>query len=199
MDGAEARRHRRQVARRVAIRGAAVRLALQRGGPDAVTVEEISRAADISPRTFFNYFPAKEDVFSIEPHQWTTDEIVSELRARPAAEPAAVALREVVKAMAAAADFAHLAEEWELLQELYRRHPELFSRIRVDQVDATIAALAEEVARRVGPPLADSVYPALLVGAGFAALQAADNRGRTDPRSLDDLIDEAFALLINGL
>jgi hypothetical protein len=105
----------------------------------------------------------------------------------------------VVKVMAHAADFAHLAEEWELLQELYRRHPELFSRMRLDQMDVTLAALAAEVAERVGPPESDGLYPTVLVGAAFAALQAAENRGRTDPRGLDELVDEAFDVLIRGL
>ncbi|RBQ15565.1 TetR family transcriptional regulator [Spongiactinospora rosea] len=199
MDAGEGRRERRRIARRVAIRGVAVRLALERGGPDAVTVEEISKAADISPRTFFNHFPTKDAAFSIEPHQWTTEEIVAELRARPEGEPAAVAMREVIKAMAHAADFAHLAEEWELLQELYRRHPELFSRLRFDQVDITMAALTTEIAERIGPPLSEGIYPSVLVGAAFAALQAAENRGRVDPRPLDELIDEAFEVLIRGL
>lgn len=199
MDPGAARRERRKIARRVAVRGVAVRLALARGGPDAITVEEISEAADISPRTFFNYFATKDDAFSIEPHQSTTEEIVAELRARPVDEPVAVSMREVVKVMATAADFAHLAEEWELLQELYRRHPELFSRMRLDQMDATIAALAAEVAERIGPPESAGLYPAVLVGAAFAALQAAENRGRTDPRGLDELVDEAFAVLIRGL
>jgi len=183
----------------VAIRGAAVRLALARGGPDAVTIEEISEAADIAPRTFFNYFPAKDAAFSLEPHQWTTEEIVAELRGRPADEPPATAMREVVKAMAQAADFAHLAEEWELLQQLYQRYPELFSRMRLDQVDRTMAALAAEIADRIGPPASAGMYPAVLVGAAFAALQAAENRSRVDARGLAELIDEAFDHLAGGL
>ncbi|MFC4080640.1 TetR family transcriptional regulator [Amycolatopsis samaneae] len=198
MGGSEERLERRRVAKRTAIRAVAVRLALEHG-PDAVTVEMISTAADISPRTFFNYFRAKDDAFSIEPHQWTREEILAELRARPADEPPAESMRVVVQAMAVAADFAHLAAEWELLQELYARHPELFSRMRFGEVDATIAALSAEIAARRGTDPARDLYPGMLVGASFAALQAAENQARHGERSLGELIDEAFDLLVQGL
>lgn len=185
----------------MAIRRAAVKLALERGGPDAVTVEAISEAADIAPRTFFNHFPSKDAAFSIEPHQWTPDEALAELRARPAGEPPAESMREVVKAMARAADFTNFADDWELLRELYQRHPELFARMSLGQVDATMAALATEIAGRAGGTSA--LYPTLLVGAAFAALQAAENHARLapggDPVDLEALIDEAFTLLIRGL
>jgi AcrR family transcriptional regulator len=52
-------RERKRLATRRAIQLAAVEIAAQQG-VDRVTVDEISRIADISPRTFFNYFPTKE-------------------------------------------------------------------------------------------------------------------------------------------
>jgi AcrR family transcriptional regulator len=186
------------VAKRAAIRGIAIRLALDEG-LDAATVDAISAAADISPRTFFNYFPSKDDVFSVEPHHWTTEEIVAELTGRPVDEAPVESMRAVVKVMAEAADFAHFAEEWEPLQELYRRHPELFGKMRVDKVDITIAALTQEIAARTGADPATDLYPGLLVNAAFAALRTAENASRTSDRALSELLDTAFELLIHGL
>lgn len=62
-------RERKRLATRRAIQHAVLTLSLKAGidkagsdkaGIDKVTVEDISRAAGISPRTFFNYFPSKD-------------------------------------------------------------------------------------------------------------------------------------------
>jgi len=52
-------RERKRIATRRAIQIAAVELASERGF-DRVTIDEISHVANVSPRTFFNYFPSKE-------------------------------------------------------------------------------------------------------------------------------------------
>ena len=52
-------RERKRLATRRAIQVAALHLVKSRG-LESVTIDEISREADISPRTFFNYFTSKE-------------------------------------------------------------------------------------------------------------------------------------------
>jgi len=88
-------RERKKAAARQALHEAAVRLALEHG-LEHVTTEAIADAADLSRRTFSNYFASKEDAVlhgDVERLQgW-----LAELRDRPPAEAPWRALRESVR------------------------------------------------------------------------------------------------------
>ena len=81
----EGLRERKKRMTRVAIAAVAMRLFAERGF-DEVTVAEIARAADVSEKTVFNYFPAKEDLaFNRGAERQAA--VVAAIRERPAGEP----------------------------------------------------------------------------------------------------------------
>src|SRR5262245_26452413 len=74
-------RRRRQTS--ADIRGAAVHLA-QECGWDKVTIEGICRAAGVSIRTFFNYFPNKESAIAYGPSDIPPELVAEFVAAGPA-------------------------------------------------------------------------------------------------------------------
>src|SRR5438105_15204457 len=78
-------RERKKLATRRLLRRTALDLVAERGFAH-VTVEDIAEAADVSPRTFFNYFPSKEAaLFDSDPSRWAKihDRIVNQDQGQP--------------------------------------------------------------------------------------------------------------------
>ena len=79
-------RERKKLATRRELRRVALRMIADRGYSN-VTVEEIAEAANVSPRTFFNYFPTKEAaLFGADPElAAATRDAIGSLNGLPAA------------------------------------------------------------------------------------------------------------------
>jgi AcrR family transcriptional regulator len=93
MTSAGGLRERKKRKTRDAIQREAMRL-FQEQGYEATTIDQIAAAVDISPSTFFNYFPAKEDVVTYDRYD---PMLLASLAAGPPDEPLSVALRRVLR------------------------------------------------------------------------------------------------------
>jgi AcrR family transcriptional regulator len=193
-------RERRKLATRRAIQIATLRLALERG-LDHITVQAISDAADIAPRTFFTYFSSKDQALAVET-PWTGEHLRSLLLARPPGEPMFRSLREVFKEVCD-----QLTARWEetvLWRALTRRHPELLRR-NPESEEAVVRSLVEAVADRLGTDPEADPYPAVVVNAAVAVGRVALQRWcqqeaqGADAPSLRSFIDHAFDLMEEAL
>jgi AcrR family transcriptional regulator len=79
-------RERKKTETRAALSTAALRLALEKG-VDNVRVDEIAEAANVSPRTYNNYFPSREHAIVAGITASRALQVASALRARPVGEP----------------------------------------------------------------------------------------------------------------
>ncbi|MEU6132843.1 TetR/AcrR family transcriptional regulator [Saccharopolyspora sp. NPDC047091] len=189
----EGLRERKKRATRQALQQAAVRL-FREHGAISVTVEDICAAAEVSPRTFFNYFAAKEEVLV----PWDPQTIASTPQRvvdRPGAEPL---LRVVRAVLGEVIDTAMAAPTWRDQALVLRDHPELVSRVALASRDLELA-LADGLSRRVGDEQGEA-YVRLLAATGVTALRVAIQCWqRADPDSdLHDHLDAGFARLARG-
>ena len=143
-------RRRRETARDVHL--VALRLVRERGFDD-VTVEAISAAAGIAPRTFFNYFPTKEAAVVHGPFD-LVDSDVHAFCARPAVSPPEL-LRELVVLLGS-----NLATDPPSRDELHdvlavaHAHPGVLSAM-LGQLEGFKERVAGLVADRLGRPADD--------------------------------------------
>jgi len=190
------RRDRKKQQTRAALIAAALRLVDERG-IERVTVEEISEAADVSTRTFFNYFATKDDALIGDPIVDAAD-LHERLLAAPADLPLLSAL---MLALAPAIDQIEADRDmWRLRLRVIKNNPALLPALfaRGNEVEADfVAAIAARV--RVG---ADDLYPALaasVVGAAFRCSMMRWAVGDADPLPLFALMHEALGVLAGGL
>ncbi|MCS5487356.1 TetR/AcrR family transcriptional regulator [Curtobacterium flaccumfaciens pv. beticola] len=157
-DAAPGLRERKRRATRFAIQQAALRIAIE-SGLAAVTVDEVSRRADVSPRTFFNYFPSKEQALLGDDPTLPDDDALATFRA---GGPSGDLLGDLGTLLVHATE--ELIEERGLLEErqqVLRAAPELFSR-RMASMKEFQAQIEDAVAARLRtthPALADAADP----------------------------------------
>jgi len=142
-------RERKKARTRAAIREHALRL-FREQGYDATTVDQIAEAADVSPSTFFRYFPTKEDVV-------LQDELdvlaLGAFESQPAELSPVAAFRAASRQAIAGLspeDLARLRETAELTLTV----PDIRARA-IDEFTRTIGEIAEAIARRVGRDSSD--------------------------------------------
>ncbi|MEU4804258.1 TetR family transcriptional regulator [Actinosynnema sp. NPDC023587] len=196
MNGELGLRDRKKRQTRLALSRAAVTLAHEHGY-DHVTVEDISAAAGVSPRTFFNYFAGKEDAI-VAPDP----EAAARMRRRVLDQPAELGPGAALKAALGdeiAEGLADEGEMWLLRMRVVQQHPVLLAKVFASGEQAE-RELADAVAERAGQSATD-LYPKLLVAAAGAACRVAFARwsDQEDGRPLEILLGEALDLLYAGL
>ncbi len=199
---AERLRDRKKLATRRALRHAALELVAARGFSN-VTVEDIAAAADVSPRTFFNYFPSKEAALLADDPELLV-ELRSAMRSRPADEAVLDVVRSVMKSKLA--ESAHLLDEGSDPLETLRRMKAVLAdphlrAVFVAHMGTIERCIAEGIAERLGTDLAEDPYPSLVAVSSTSALRLAFALwARSGGRArFASLVDAAFAALRSGL
>jgi AcrR family transcriptional regulator len=181
-------RERKKAKTRWAIQEHALRLFAEQGY-DATTVDQIAAAAEISPSTFFRYFPTKEDVVV----QDEFDEVfMAAFRAAGAAPDPVDALRRVALEAIGGVDGEERDKSTQRTQ-LILSEPALRART-VENVLSAFTDAAEAFAEGAGRP-ADDPAVRMFVGAvigGFLPLIVQWAAGGY-VADLDTLLDDALA------
>ncbi|MEV3931039.1 MULTISPECIES: TetR family transcriptional regulator [unclassified Streptomyces] len=196
-------RERKKQATRRAIAEAAVRLAAEHG-VENVTVEAISEAAGVSPRTFFNYFPSHDDAFVLVDDE-VGERIRESVRAAPADRPPLDVVRDAL--VSELDGFESRQELWALQSKVLQRSPHLIHRglqAHVADERALAAALTDWLhstrPESEGAP-GTALFARLLAAVTQTALRVALEHWceRSGETALADAFQEVFAQLARGL
>jgi AcrR family transcriptional regulator len=190
-------RERKKARTREALQDAAMER-FSRQGFDGTTVEEIAEACEVSPRTFFRYFPTKEDVLFAD-GEVRRERLLEVIAARPVDEPAFGALRAAMRTLADdyRDDREALVRRFRIvaasphLQAYKAEHQHGWESAVVDVLDRRAVAQQATVAR-------DELQ--LVTAVSTAALRVALDAWVADPSAPDlgVLLDVAFTRLAAG-
>jgi AcrR family transcriptional regulator len=139
-------RERKRRATRRSIQLSVLRLTAEHG-LDQVTIDDISRDAGVSPRTFFNYFPTKEDSLAGDLPMTFDEETARRFESLgPDGDP----LGDLIEIMAeqAEADGAVDPELHQLRRRLVAEYPQIVA-LKMDRVRAFEATVSASVAKRL--------------------------------------------------
>jgi AcrR family transcriptional regulator len=190
-------RERKKARTRAAIRQQALRL-FREQGYDATTIEQIAAAAEVSPATFFRYFPTKEDVVLQDDFDVVTLEA---LEAQPPDISPIAAFRgaaAAARAQMSADDAAQFAETTRLTLSV----PEIRARA-LDELVRTTEVITAAIAARTGRS-PDDFAARNLAGAIIGVIMTATmpwylHEDGTDVDEMFDRIDAGLAHLEAGL
>lgn len=189
-------RERKKEQTRDAIEQAAFRLFAERGF-QATTVADIAEAAEVAPRTFFAYFPSKEDVLFAGFGE-AFDALAERLRGRPQGESTFDALRDWIATEVSDVQ----ADENELLRHRLSCEHESIAAHERHLMSRFEALIAESVAADLGDAPTD-MRPRMIGAAAIAALMAMrpDDPGAEEltPGQKLERLDEALGFLRGGV
>ncbi len=184
-------RERKKAKTRQAIQEHALRL-FQEQGYDETTVEQIADAAEVSPSTFFRYFPTKEDVVLYDPFDPV---LIAAFLAQPPELTPIAALRAAVRDALTSADTDWLEQQQER-SDLLLSVPDLRRRM-LEEFVGSLQPFAEALATRVGRRPDDfevQNFIGALIGTGLAVWLRSGVRGDYVRE-----LDRAFGHLEAGL
>ncbi|KQM61219.1 TetR family transcriptional regulator [Agreia sp. Leaf210] len=138
-------RERKRRATSRSIQFTVLELAAERG-LEQVTVDEISRIANISPRTFFNYFPSKEAAMVGENPLAVQSELIEAFVTHDSDRDTFDGLLELMQQMALLGTGDR--ELHQLRRQVLRDYPELFV-LKISGMRGFEAALADAIERRL--------------------------------------------------
>ena len=186
-------RERKKARTRAAIREHALRL-FREQGYNATTVEQIAEAAEVSPSTFFRYFPTKEDVVLQDDFDLLGMEA---FEAQPAELSPVAALRAATAKIVATLTPEELAQFRETTR-LTLTVPEVRARA-LDEFARTIDEIAAAIAKRTGRA-PDDFAVRNVAGALIGVIMAATMPWAEAPnKDMFERIDAALAHLDAGL